>query len=145
MLAAPLHFGCTTAHLNVHDDSLDYLHITRGHLEYHLKNGKIEDEYFPIESPVDIRDGIPTTYKVGIAKELEIGWDITGLKVRPMAMIRLFYVGDFGGAIGGDENAFISGIDWRYRDVVIGPIIGIPWLDPSKTIYGGKIAIPLSF
>jgi len=144
-LVAPLLSGCATTQPNIYDDKLDHVHITPGRMEYHMAEGNVVIKTFPAESPIDIKDGVPKTYNVGVPKEIELGWDMFGLKPRPMIMIRTFYVGDFGGCIGADENAFITGLDWRYKDVLIGPLVGVPWLDPSKTIFGGKVAVPLSW
>lgn len=139
--------GCATSHTTIHptDNSLSYLRIEPGKLTYFYKNGKQEETYFPRESQVDIKDGHPITYNSGLGRELELGWDAFAFQPHPLVMVRLFYLSDFGLAVGADENAFVAGFDWRYKDVLIGPLIGSPWLNSRQLIWGAKIALPVRF
>lgn len=144
-MAALICSGCSTVHETIHDTSIDHLHIESGGFTYYYTNGAIKTEAFPKESPIDIKDGIPKTYSLGVPRELEFGYDIFGLKVRPFVGIRTFYIFDFGGIIGADENASLFGLNWRYKDLTIGPLIGVPWLNPNQTIYGAEMSIPVSY
>lgn len=145
LTAALLPLGCVTSKTNVHDAALDYTIIEPGNVSYHFKDGQVQEESFPKESPIKIKDGQVTHQSAGVPRELELGWDMFGLKPRPFVGSRVFYILDFGGFIGADENAFLCGLDYRYKDILLGPAIGVPWLDPSSVIYGGKIALPLNW
>lgn len=137
--------GCATSKIDTHSATVDHTVITPGKIEYTFTDKTTQTETFPQEAPLTLKDGHFSHPQAGFSREAEIGWDIFGITIRPMVQIRVFYIMDFGGTIGADQNAFIAGLDWRYKDVIIGPLIGVPWYNPSQNIYGGKIAIPFNF
>lgn len=142
ILAALLLCGCVTSKVNTHSTDVSQAYIYGGNIAYTYQDGHVLNESYPQESGLTIKNGSISHASAGIPKELELGWDMFGLKPRPMIMIRTFYIFDFGGAIGADDSEFLFGLDWRYKDILIGPCIGIPYDDPGHTIYGGKLAIP---
>lgn len=145
MLAALLLSGCATSKVDTHLADFDHAEITNNNISYVFKDKHVVNEGYPRESGLTLKDGRFSHASVGIPREAEIGWDIFGLKTRPMVMARCAYIFDFGLSVGADESAFLFGPDFRYKDFVLGPLIGIPWDDPSKTIYGGKLALTCSF
>lgn len=137
--------GCVTSKVDTHADDFDFAEIQPGKVTYHFKSGRTEEEHAPRESHWTIKNGFLSHAEAGLGYEGELGWDIFGLHPRPMVAARVAYLFDFGLAVGADENASLYSLDFRYKDLISGPVIGVPWDNPGQTIYGFKVALPFNF
>jgi hypothetical protein len=135
--------GCMTSKTNIHDPTFEWANVHQGKIVYHYADKTTSTETCPKESDWKLTASDERFHAAlaGLSYEGELGWDLFGLTPRPFVAIRAAYLFDFGLAIGADENAAIFGVDWRYKDFVLGPLVGVPWTDPARQIWGGKIAL----